>query len=213
MTFTMTGILLILAVFITLASSNCDSVDRSVASGCQMIYKQLEAALLEPTNLYTLRHSFFPNMKTQPNLLPINYTGTLKFDRNISEPCAGAENQWEELNETYIQFKQELFWTNSAALSIINPRLLDYLLSMLLYWYNPITTDRRYDALDYVHLQINIDNFSCVPSQQQLMDGLEDLSTMVSATAWVPFTHISTDNCIDMYDIWKEERLAMKIAM
>ena len=175
---------LILAAFISQVSSKFDSTNTSVAAGCQMLYKQLETALLEPTNLYILRQSFFPNLRTQPNVLPIEYACTLIFDANISKPCAGsgAENQMEEFecngNKTY-----KLFWTNSAALSIIDPRLLDYLQSILLYLYNPITTDQRYGALSYVRLQINIENLSCIPSQQQLTDGLDDLSTMVSATA------------------------------
>jgi len=147
MNFRTSAVLLALSLgaIIPLVSSQCDSSNMSVVSGCQMLHKQLEAALLEPTNLYTLRQSFFPSLKTQPNVIPVEYTVTLKFD-NFSEPCAGEENQMEAQNDTYV-----VFWTSSAVFSELVPRELDYLQSTLLYLFNPITTDNAYGDLDYIH--------------------------------------------------------------
>lgn len=162
-------------------SSQCDSSNMSLASGCQMLYTQLEAALLEPTNLYTLRQSFFPSSKAQPNVIPVEYTITLKFD-NFSEPCTGEENQMEAQNETYMPICVQVIWTSSAVFSEIHSRELDYLQPTLLYLFNIITTDRPYGALDYIHLHLNIENLPCIPSQEQLLYGLSDISTMVSAT-------------------------------
>ena len=166
-------VFVVVAVLPLTASRGCDySVD--LASECNMLYQQMENALLgDPENLYRLRRAFFPN-RAEPDVLGVTFS--LRLDNVSSELCTGATNS--DVNS--LQVSQQFFWTSSAVFSALNPRILDLLLPEILYLLNPVTDSYYGTSVSGLLISLDIDSLSCMPSSRQIKDALMDLTAMVS---------------------------------
>ena len=176
----------IIGVFFTSVTSaqDCDpssfsSMDENSVAVCEMLYRKFEAALLVPLNLYKLRHVMFPNERAQPLVVKIACSITFK---NLSQdlPCAGANNNsLLTLNE----YHTNITWTDSVTLSIIDPDDFDFLQPAVLTLTSPIV--RPYYSMEnpnFVAISLSNDTMHCTPSEIQVKDVLEDLTTKVSNT-------------------------------
>lgn len=157
--------------------------DRSIAT-CNMLYQKLEKALLTDLNTYKLRHVMFPNERAEPLIVEISYNVTALQQMNAS--CPGAESLTSQSNEELVDLENETFqmdltWTNSVTLSIIDPKDLDFLQPAALTFSNPVVRDyTRERNENHVLLVLVIDALTCTPSEKQIKDTLEDLTTKVN---------------------------------
>ena len=184
-------VLVVAAVSLPLTASRCD-YSRDTALVCNMLYQQMENALLgDQENLYRLRQAFFPSTQAEPVVLGVTFS--LRLD-NVSELCVGATDS----NVNSLQVSQRFFWTSSAVFSALNPRILDLLLPEILYLLNPITNSYYDTTVTGLLISLDIDSLSCTPSSRQIEDALMDLTAMVSPYS----TGVEANCCVLVYS-WK----------
>lgn len=167
---------MVLAAFLPLAASSCypDSV-KSAPFSCNMLYQQLENALLkDPENLYRLRQAYFPNTQAEPTVLRV--TLAVRLHNVSSEFCDGSVGN-NSLGS--LQLSHKLFWTSSAVYSALNPRIMDLLLPETLYLLNPLTNSYYDSTVNDLTLILNIKSLPCLPSSRQIEEALMDLTTQV----------------------------------
>ena len=151
-----------------------------------MLYELLEQSLLnDRVNLYKMRRVFFPNDGPKPIVVTVAYN--VIFHNITDELCAGAfngngSNLGEENSNSTAYFSATAIWTSSITFSILHPEVVDWLTPTLLYLLGPIRGsyfDHSSSAVN-VHLTLNVPFLPCTPSPTQMMDALNDITTMVS---------------------------------
>ena len=169
---------MVLAAVLPLAASSCYPDPVKSAPFCNMLYQQMENALLKDSgNLFRLRQAYFPNTQAEPTVLRV--TLVVRLHNVSSELCDGSVNS-SDLG--LLQLSHKLFWTSSAIYSAMNPRIMDLLLPETLYLLNPLTNSYYDSTVNDLTLILIIDSLPCLPSSCQIEDALMDLTTQVHTT-------------------------------
>ena len=162
--------LALVVALLPLAASTCDYP----VQVCNMLYQQMESALLKDSeNLYRLRQAFFPHARAEPTVLRVAFG--LRLYNVSSKLCEGAMNS----NLDSLQLSKQFFWTSSAVFSALNPRILDLFLPEILYLATTLKHSYYNFLVNNVTLFLDIDSLSCLPSPNQTVDALMDLTTQV----------------------------------
>ena len=193
---------LVLLLSISLVKGQCDNSDTQFhsdknddydadyiyspegASTCVMLCEQFEQSLLnDHLNLYKMRRVFFPNGRPKPIVVTVAYS--VRFHNITDEPCAGIFNEStlvEENSTSITNFSATVIWTSSITFSVLHPEVIDWLTPGLLYLLGPIRASYfNHSSSDVnVHLILNVPFLPCTPSPLQVMDVLNDITTMVS---------------------------------
>lgn len=141
---------------------------------CSMLYQKFESALTVPSNLYKLRHTFFPNMRADPMVVNIVYQ--LMFLTNQTNLCTDALRHNEDKGLEAINSTTELIWTSSVTLSIIDPQIFNYFQPTFLITFGPLIEDQNRVVIP---LKIS-DKLPCIPTEEQVLHMLNDLTANVS---------------------------------
>ena len=183
----------VVVAVLPLAASTCNYSPQV----CSMLYQQMETALLKDSeNLYRLRQAFFPNARPEPTVLRVTFGLRL---RNVSSKlCDGAMNS----NLDSLQLSKQFFWTSSAVFSALNPRILDLFLPEILYLATTLRNSYYNYLVNNVTLSLDIESLSCLPSSNQTVDALMDLTTQVGFLRKFRIA-LTSSQCVFSYDVTK----------
>ena len=171
---TLAKLVLVVAAVLGLTASRCDNLENSAAV-CNMLYQQMEAALLkEPENLYKLRQTFFPNSQAEPTVVGVVFSLHLN---NVSSELCSDDGMNSSLDSLHLP--QKFFWSSSVVIAALNPRILELFTPELLYLIDKQTSTYYDYNVDDLILILDIDSLSCSPSSDEILNGLMDLTTQV----------------------------------
>ena len=186
------------AAFLLSVRGQCDNSDENgymhpddhsgyspnIARVCFMLYKSLEQTLVnDELNLYNLRRVFFPNAKANPIVVTVAYN--IRFQNITDKFCPGVRivKNISRLDNSASHVSANITWTSSAAFSVLHPAVIGWLLPSSMYLYDPIRDNHLNHGRDNsadILLSLDVPFLSCIPSVNQVVDALNDLTTMVS---------------------------------
>ena len=158
---------------------------------CSELFLALQRSLVSnKVNLYNLRKTFHPSSKLSPTLLNVSYS--LSFKNSSKIPCSNASESIDSSDAEVILVIKG--WTWRSIYTQIHPATINRLQPQLFYVsmvaFEPAkpstsgTTEAslRWEGIGHfltLHLFLDVEALSCLPSSIQIDQILEDITALV----------------------------------
>lgn len=116
----------------------------------------------------------FPNAKADPIVVAITYNIT--FSNITDEICTGVNAKKRNTISQNETLSANTIWTSSLTFSVLHPAVIDWLLPTLVYIIDPIHGAYFSDNSADLLLPLTVPFLSCIPSENQVIDALNDLT-------------------------------------
>ena len=184
--------------FVSVACLVCDDPSEVSIGTCGKLSNDLKRALLQDEgNLFRMRRAFFYSPTATPVLLKVVYNIT--YTTNIIKKAAAREIPYCFVSNTNstLQFKQKNItygWTSSGVYTVFHPAVLSMMQIQLVYVMlravhkmlhqnSPEVDAFLWDgsqSLPTLHLNIQFNFLSCIPSEDLFESVLMDFNAMAS---------------------------------
>lgn len=156
---------------------------------CKELFEAFQAAIVTETNLYNLGKIFFPSSKEPPTLLNVKYK--THFETGVQIPCF---NSSDTINSSEV-WSKNYGWTSRTIYTVFHPATLNRMQPYLFYRMmaalesqtsasgtteEALLWDGDSDFLT-LNLVLDVKQLSCLPTNQQIDQTLQDITSLVGA--------------------------------
>ena len=185
---------------------NCQTVcerptTKEVLDTCFDLHSAYKSALIKvPSNMYTLRRSFFYSPNADPVLLKVNYNITYDTNLTLEEltQCPQNDKEIDDYITNTSQTTHTFGWTSSGVYKTVHPFLLTIIqfqfpFALLRALKSTVFRDRVQDPywdvllwnsgedLSSMRLDLEVEALPCVPTEGQIDATLHHITEQVSS--------------------------------